>query len=77
LVRLGKAGRKRHLGIRPRVQGKAMNPVDHPHGGGEGHSPVGMRGGPKTAWGKLAMGVKTRKPNKASDILIIRRRKKN
>lgn len=76
LVRLGKAGRMRHRGVRPRVQGKAMNPVDHPHGGGEGHSPVGMRGGPKTPWGKPAMGVKTRNPNKASDILIIRRRNK-
>jgi large subunit ribosomal protein L2 len=60
LVRLGKAGRKRHLGWKPTVKGKNMNPVDHPHGGGEGHSPIGLKSGPKTPWGKLARGVKTR-----------------
>jgi large subunit ribosomal protein L2 len=77
LVRWGKAGRKRKLGIRPRVKGKNMNPVDHPHGGGEGHSPIGLKGGPKTPWGKKALGVKTRKPGKWSDKFIIKRRKKN
>ncbi len=70
---LGKAGRKRHLGIRPTVRGSAMNPVDHPHGGGEGKSPIG--GQPKTPWGKPAMGLKTRKP-KQSDKYIVSRRKK-
>ena len=75
LVRIGKAGRKRHMGWRPTVRGKAMNPVDHPHGGGEGHNPIGLKGGPKTPWGRLAMGVKTRKPNRPSDKLIIKRRK--
>lgn len=75
LVRLGKAGRKRHLGIRPTVRGKAMNPVDHPHGGGEGRAPIGLKS-PKTAWGKPAYGVKTRKKKKKSDRLIIKRRKK-
>lgn len=74
LVRYGKAGRKRKMGWKPRVKGKNMNPVDHPHGGGEGHSPIGLRGGPKTMWGKKAMGVKTRK-KKSSDALIIARRK--
>ena len=73
LTRLGKAGRKRWLGIRPRVGGKSMNPVDHPHGGGEGHSPIGLTH-PKTPWGKPALGVKTRK-QKSSDRLIIERRK--
>jgi large subunit ribosomal protein L2 len=73
LVRYGKAGRRRKMGWRPRVKGKNMNPVDHPHGGGEGHSPIGLRGGPKTMWGKKAMGVKTRK-KKTSDALIITRR---
>jgi len=73
-MRLGKAGRTRLLGIRPRVRGKAMNPVDHPHGGGEGSSPIGMKH-PKTPWGKPALGVATRSPHKASDSLIIRRRK--
>jgi large subunit ribosomal protein L2 len=73
LVRYGKAGRKRHMGWKPRVNGKDMNPVDHPHGGGEGHNPIGLRGGPKTIWGKKAMGVKTRK-KKSSDALIIARR---
>ncbi|MBU0597312.1 50S ribosomal protein L2 [Patescibacteria group bacterium] len=76
LVRLGKAGRMRHRGFRPTVKGKNMNPCDHPHGGGEGHSPIGMKAGPKTKWGKKAMGVKTRKANKPSSKLIIQRRKK-
>lgn len=75
LVRYGKAGRMRHRGIKPRVKGKNMNPVDHPHGGGEGHSPIGLRGGPKTLWGKKAMGVKTRKRGKWSDAFIVSRRK--
>lgn len=75
LVRLGKAGRMRHRGVRPRVRGKAMNPVDHPHGGGEGHNPIGMKH-PKTPWGKPALGVKTRKPHLASNTLIVRRRRK-
>ncbi len=70
---LGKAGRKRYLGFRPTVRGSAMNPVDHPHGGGEGKCPIG--GQPKTPWGKPAMGLKTRKP-KMSDREIIARRKK-
>ena len=72
-VQLGKAGRKRYLGIRPTVRGSAMNPVDHRHGGGEGKSPIG--GQPKTPWGKPAMGLKTRKP-KLSDKYIVSRRKK-
>ncbi|MFA6098789.1 MAG: 50S ribosomal protein L2 [Patescibacteria group bacterium] len=72
-VRLGKAGKKRWRGIRPSVRGKAMNPVDHPHGGGEGHNPIGLKH-PKTPWGKPALGVKTRKKGKYSDKLIIRRR---
>ena len=76
LVRAGKAGRMRHRGWRPTVRGKAMNPVDHPHGGGEGHNPIGMKKGPKTQWGKKAMGVKTRQRGKPSDKLIIQRRKK-
>jgi len=75
LVRLGKAGRMRHRGVRPTVAGKAMNAVDHPHGGGEGHSPIGLKM-PKTPWGKPALGVKTRKAHKASDVLIVRRRKR-
>jgi large subunit ribosomal protein L2 len=73
-VRLGKAGRKRHLGIRPTVTGKSMNPVDHPHGGGEGHQPIGLKH-PKTPWGKPALGVKTRR-RKPSDKLILQRRKR-
>lgn len=73
-ISLGKAGRKRHLGWRPTVRGSAMTPRDHPHGGGEGRSPVGMPG-PKTPWGKPAMGYKTRKP-KASDRMIVKRRGK-
>jgi len=71
---IGKAGRKRWLGRRPRQRGLSMNPVDHPHGGGEGKAPIGMPT-PKTPWGKPALGVKTRKRNKPSDRLIIRRRK--
>jgi len=73
-VRLGKAGRKRHLGIRPTVRGKVMNPVDHPHGGGEGRNPIGLKH-PKTPWGKPALGVKTRKPKKSSNKFIVRNRK--
>ncbi|MFH0853932.1 MAG: 50S ribosomal protein L2 [bacterium] len=75
LIRWGKAGRKRHLGIKPTVRGKAMNPVDHPHGGGEGRNPIGLKH-PKTPWGKVALGVKTRNKKKASSKLIIQRRKK-
>jgi len=74
LIKYGKAGRKRHLGIRPTVRGKAMNPVDHPHGGGEGNQPIGLKA-PKTKWGKKAKGVKTRKKNRPSDKMIIQRRK--
>ncbi len=74
LIRYGKAGRIRHLGIKPTVRGKAMNPVDHPHGGGEGHNPIGLPH-PKTPWGKHALGVKTRKEKKWSNPLIIKRRK--
>lgn len=74
-VRWGKAGRMRHRGIRPSVRGKVMNPVDHPHGGGEGKNPVGLRGGPKNVFGKKALGIKTRKTNKYSSKLILRRRK--
>ncbi|MBN1369298.1 MAG: 50S ribosomal protein L2 [Dehalococcoidaceae bacterium] len=73
-VKLGKAGRKRWMGIRPAVRGSAMTPRDHPHGGGEGRSPIGMPG-PKTPWGKPALGYKTRK-NKSSDRLIVKRRGK-
>ena len=75
LVKVGKAGRKRHMGIRPTVRGSVMNPNDHPHGGGEGRTPIGRKG-PVTPWGKPALGAKTRKNNKASDKLIVRRRKK-
>ena len=74
LVRWGKAGRMRHRGIKPTVRGKVMNPVDHPHGGGEGKHPIGMKYA-KTKWGKHALGVKTRKRNLASNKLIIQRRK--
>ena len=73
-VKLGKAGRKRHLGIRPTVRGSAMNPNDHPHGGGEGRSPIGMAA-PKTPWGQPALGRRTRR-NKSTDKLIFRRRSK-
>jgi large subunit ribosomal protein L2 len=72
-IRIGKAGRVRHMGRRPRVRGKAMNPKDHPHGGGEGGHPIGMIH-PKTKWGKPARGVKTRKKKKWSDKLIIKRK---
>jgi len=71
---LGKAGRKRHKGWRPSVRGLAMNPVDHPHGGGEGKAPVGLPG-PVTPWGKPTLGYRTRKRDKASDKLIVKRRK--
>ncbi|MBE5997335.1 MAG: 50S ribosomal protein L2 [Lachnospiraceae bacterium] len=73
LINIGKAGRKRHMGIRPTVRGSVMNPNDHPHGGGEGRAPIG-RSGPSTPWGKPALGLKTRKKKKASNKLIIRRR---
>ena len=73
LVNVGKAGRKRHMGIRPTVRGSVMNPNDHPHGGGEGRAPIG-RSGPSTPWGKPALGLKTRKKKKASNKLIVRRR---
>ncbi|MEA4973520.1 MAG: 50S ribosomal protein L2 [Candidatus Metalachnospira sp.] len=73
LVTIGKAGRKRHMGVRPTVRGSVMNPNDHPHGGGEGRAPVG-RPSPMTPWGKPAMGYKTRKKHKASNKLIVRRR---
>ena len=72
-VKIGKAGKKRHMGWRPTVRGSVMNPVDHPHGGGEGKSPVG-RPGPVTPWGKPALGYKTRNKHKASDKFIVRRR---
>ena len=75
LVNLGKAGRKRHMGIRPTVRGSVMNPNDHPHGGGEGRAPIG-RAQPMTPWGKPALGLKTRKNKKASTKLIMSRRKK-
>jgi large subunit ribosomal protein L2 len=74
LVQIGKAGRKRHMGIRPTVRGSVMNPVDHPHGGGEGKSPIG-RPSPVTPWGKPTLGYKTRKNNKYSDKMIVKRRK--
>ena len=73
LINIGKAGRKRNMGIRPTVRGSVMNPNDHPHGGGEGRAPVG-RPSPMTPWGKPAMGLKTRKAKKASNKLIVRRR---
>lgn len=75
-VRLGKAGRNRRLGVRPRVRGKAMNPVDHPHGGGEGNQPIGLKY-PKTPWGKHALGVKTRRKHRWSNQLILSRRRKD
>lgn len=75
-IRWGKAGRMRHRGIRPTVRGKAMNPVDHPHGGGEGSNPVGLKRGPMNIYGKKALGVKTRNPHKFSNKLILQRRKK-
>ena len=73
LITVGKAGRKRHMGYRPTVRGSAMNPNDHPHGGGEGRTGIG-RPGPSTPWGKPALGLKTRKSNKKSNRLIVRRR---
>ena len=72
---LGKAGRSRHLGVRPAVRGSAMNPVDHPHGGGEGRQGIGLKH-PKTPWGKVALGHKTRNPKHRSNVFMIRRRKK-
>lgn len=73
LINIGKAGRKRHMGIRPSVRGSVMNPNDHPHGGGEGRTGIG-RPGPVTPWGKPALGLKTRKTNKKSNKMIVRRR---
>ena len=73
-VKIGKAGRKRNMGWRPQVRGSVMNPVDHPHGGGEGRAPVG-HAGPMTPWGKPALGYKTRKKNKLSNKFIVKRRK--
>ena len=73
-LRIGKAGRMRHMGVRPTVRGKVMNPVDHPHGGGEGHNPIGLKN-PKTYTGKIAYGVLTRRPGKYSDKFILRSRK--
>lgn len=73
-IRLGKAGRKRHRGIKPTVRGKAMNPVDHPHGGGEGNQPIGLKH-PKTPWGKPALGVKTRRSHRRSNKFILKPRK--
>ena len=72
-VKIGKAGRKRHMGIRPTVRGSVMNPCDHPHGGGEGRSPIG-RPGPVTPWGKPALGLKTRKKKSRTDKFIVKRR---
>ena len=72
-VNIGKAGRTRHMGIRPTVRGSVMNPCDHPHGGGEGRAPIG-RPGPVTPWGKPALGYKTRDKHKASDKFIVKRR---
>ncbi len=73
LINIGKAGRKRHMGIRPTVRGSVMNPNDHPQGGGEGRAPIG-RSGPLTPWGKPALGLKTRKKNNKSNKMIVRRR---
>jgi large subunit ribosomal protein L2 len=73
LVNIGKAGRKRHMGVRPTVRGSVMNPNDHPHGGGEGRAPIG-RSGPSTPWGKPALGYKTRKPKNRTNKMIIRTR---
>lgn len=74
-VVIGKAGRMRHLGIRPTVRGKAMSPRSHPHGGGEGVNPIGLKGGPKTPWGAQALGVKTRKKKKPTGVFILSKRK--
>ncbi|MDD4186545.1 MAG: 50S ribosomal protein L2, partial [Eubacteriales bacterium] len=76
IVNIGKAGRKRHMGRRPHVRGSAMNPVDHPHGGGEGKAPIG-KPSPVTPWGKPTLGYRTRKRRKSTDRLIIRRRTKS
>ena len=73
LVKIGTAGRKRHMGIRPTVRGSVMNPNDHPHGGGEGRQPIGRKS-PLTPWGKVALGKKTRKGKNRTDDLIVRRR---
>ena len=73
-VKIGKAGRKRHMGVRPTVRGSVMNPVDHPHGGGEGRAPIG-HAGPLTPWGKPALGYKTRNKKKQSNKFIVKRRK--
>jgi len=73
LINIGKAGKKRHMGIRPTVRGSVMNPNDHPHGGGEGRSPIG-RPAPSTPWGKPALGYKTRKKSKHSNKYIVRKR---
>jgi len=75
LITIGKAGRIRWMGRRPQVLGKSMNAVDHPHGGGEGHGPIGLKA-PKTPWGKKALGVKTRKPSKKNDLIMRRRLRK-
>ena len=75
-IRIGKAGRARHKGIRPAVRGTAMNPPDHPHGGGEGRSPIGMPY-PKTPWGKPALGVKTRRRKNTNKYIIQRRKKRS
>jgi large subunit ribosomal protein L2 len=72
-AQIGKAGRKRHMGVRPTVRGSVMNPVDHPHGGGEGKSPIG-RPGPVTPWGKPTLGYKTRKPKNRTNKFIVKRR---
>jgi large subunit ribosomal protein L2 len=72
-VSIGKAGRTRHMGIRPTVRGSVMNPCDHPHGGGEGRAPIG-RSGPVTPWGKPALGYKTRKTKNRTDKFIVKRR---
>lgn len=74
-ITIGKAGRKRHMGIRPTVRGSVMNPNDHPHGGGEGRAPIG-RPSPVTPWGQPTIGYKTRKKNKKSDKMIVSRRNK-
>ena len=74
-INMGKAGRQRHKGVRPQVRGSAMNPVDHPHGGGEGRQGIGLKH-PKTPWGKIAIGGKTRDPKKRSKLFIVKRRKK-
>ncbi len=75
-VIIGKAGRQRHLGIRPTVRGKVMSPRSHPHGGGEGNNGIGLRRGPKTPWGALALGVKTRKKKNPSGVFIVSKRKR-